>query len=58
MVGAVIGGVLLGPLAFLIFFVNPERPQNKKCAHCAEWIKAEATVCKHCHRPVADARSV
>ena len=22
---------------------------TKKCPHCAEFVKPEATVCKHCH---------
>jgi len=55
MVGGVIGGLLLGPLAFLMFFisgVSKSDANNKKCPHCAEWIKADAIVCKHCHRDV------
>jgi Zinc-ribbon containing domain len=53
----VIGGLLLGPFAFLMFFmsglVSSTESNNKKCPHCAEWIKAEATICKHCHQPVS-----
>jgi len=55
MVGAVLGGFFLGPLAFLLFFVSgvtKADATNKKCPHCAEWIKGEATICKHCHQPV------
>jgi phosphotransferase system glucose/maltose/N-acetylglucosamine-specific IIC component len=54
MVGGVIGGLLLGPLAFLMFFISgvSGSDANKKCPHCAEWIKADAIVCKHCHRDV------
>jgi hypothetical protein len=54
MVGGVIGGLLLGPLAFLMFLVSgvSSSDQNKKCPHCAEWVKAEATICKHCHQPL------
>ena len=54
-VAGIIGGVLLGPLAFLMFFISgvtPDDAGNKKCPHCAEWIKADATVCKHCRRDV------
>jgi len=45
-----VGGVLLGPLAFLLFFVSGVTGDDKrqKCPRCAEWIKAEATICKHC----------
>jgi hypothetical protein len=51
----VIGGLLLGPLAFLMYFVSGVAGRdsaNRKCPFCAEWIKLEATVCKHCHREV------
>lgn len=52
MAGGVIGGLLLGPLAFLMFAVSgvSRGEKNKKCPHCAEWIKDEAKVCKHCGR--------
>src|SRR5829696_7698950 len=54
-VGGVIGGLLLGPLAFLLFFVNgivSANEQQRKCPYCAEWIRPEAKVCKHCHKDV------
>ena len=49
-----VGGLLLGPLAFLLYFVSGvTRPnETRKCPFCAEWIKSEAQVCKHCHREV------
>lgn len=55
--GGVIGGALLGPLAFLLFFVSgvSRGERNKKCPHCAEWIKEEAKVCRHCGRDVVPA---
>lgn len=54
---AVIVGVLLGPLAFLMLFASSGGAGggNVKCPHCAEWIKADARVCKHCHREVTRA---
>lgn len=54
MAGGIIGGLLLGPLAFLLFFVSgvTKDDQQKKCRFCAEFIKADAKVCKHCHRDV------
>ena len=54
-VGGVLGGILLGPLAFLMFAVSgiaSKNEQGKKCAFCAEWIKADAVICKHCHQKV------
>lgn len=45
-----IGGVLLGPLAVLMFAVSGGSDQKKKCPYCAEWIQPKATVCKHCHK--------
>jgi hypothetical protein len=63
--GGIIGGLLLGPLAFLLFFVSgiTKGDAQRKCPHCAEFIKAEATVCKHGNReivsrPVARPRKV
>ena len=55
MVAGVLGGLLLGPLAFLMYFVSglSRGDQNKKCPHCAEFVKLDAKVCKHCHRDLA-----
>ncbi|HXG88946.1 MAG TPA: hypothetical protein VNJ02_11465 [Vicinamibacterales bacterium] len=51
-VTAVVGGMFLGPLSPLMFFVSgvSRDENNKKCPHCAEWVKAAAIVCKHCHQ--------
>ena len=49
------GGLVLGPLfAPLMYFVSgvTRGGENKKCHACAEWIKAEARVCKHCRSAV------
>ena len=53
-VAGVIGGLLLGPLAFLMFFVSSvtRAGRRRKCPACAEWVKAEATICKHCRQPL------
>ncbi len=55
----VIGGLLLGPFAFLMYFVSgvSRGDQRKKCPYCAEWIKAEAIVCPKCRRDVPAAAS-
>jgi hypothetical protein len=47
----IIGGVLLGPLAFLMFFVSSVS-RRRTCPHCAERIKLKAFVCKFCGRDV------
>lgn len=51
----VLGGLILGPFAFLMFFVSGVTKDDRhvKCPHCAEFIKTEAKVCKHCGRDVA-----
>ena len=53
----IIGGLLLGPLAVLMYFVSgvTRGDATRKCPQCAESIKAEAKVCKHCGRDVAPA---
>lgn len=55
----VIGCVLLSPLIILILLVLPplaseniQVEKTKQCPHCAERIKAEAVVCKHCGRDI------
>jgi hypothetical protein len=46
----ILGGLLLGPLAFLMFFISgvSKTDQNRKCPQCAEFVKADAKICKHC----------
>jgi hypothetical protein len=53
-IAGILGGLLLGPLAVLMFFVSgvTQADQNRKCPHCAEWIKSEARVCRFCSRDV------
>lgn len=43
-------GIILGPLGLLIVAVLPpgEGEGMKKCPYCAELVKAEARICKHC----------
>jgi hypothetical protein len=46
-------GALLGPiLIWLMVFArtNMQAVGLRKCPHCAEWVKNEALVCKHCHK--------
>jgi hypothetical protein len=54
----IIGGLLvavlfgLSILVFIVVFVRREQQANLRCPHCAETIKAGATVCRFCNRPV------
>lgn len=50
-VAGVIGGLLLGPLAVLMFLISPSK---RKCPHCAEWVKKDARVCPHCQRDLIE----
>jgi hypothetical protein len=57
MAGGIIGGLLLGPLAFLLFLVSGitgSDANQKKCPHCAEWVKGDALICKHCKSPLTN----
>jgi len=56
-----LAGLLLGPIGILLALVSSrdtaaiERQQlqsgdSRKCPYCAELVKREATVCKHCQR--------
>jgi predicted amidophosphoribosyltransferase len=48
-----LAGAILGPFAFLLFFVSgvtrkPASEPTKVCGQCAEHVKAEAKVCRYC----------
>lgn len=40
-------GMLLGLFAPLMYLAAPH---GRKCPYCAEWVKKEASVCRHCHK--------
>ena len=55
-VGGVVGGLLLGPLALLLFLVDgiaSRSEKQKKCPFCAEWVKPDAITCKHCGKDIS-----
>lgn len=53
-------GVLLGPIGLLITFFDSDNEDakrrktgdTKKCPYCAEYVKGDAIVCKHCGRTI------
>ena len=44
-IGGLIGGAMLGPLAILMFLCSSGK---KRCPFCAEWIQEKAKHCPHC----------
>ena len=57
-VAGILGGVLLGPLAVLLYWASglTRSDQRRLCLYCLEWIKADAVVCKHCYRDLSQRR--
>ncbi|WP_420386241.1 zinc ribbon domain-containing protein [Roseivirga sp.] len=52
-IGGFFLGALLGPLGIIVALVVPKDPSKlgyTECPYCAEYIKPNARVCKHCGR--------
>ena len=51
-------GLILGPIGLLLTFFSSDNKDElrrrtgdtKKCPYCAEFVKSDAIVCKHCGR--------
>lgn len=58
--GGFILGALLGPIGLLIAFFSSDDEEEKrkrmgdtkKCPYCAEYVKQDAIICKHCGRKI------
>jgi hypothetical protein len=48
-VNGFVGGLVLGLLSPLMYFVSAEK---RRCDHCMEWIHKSATVCPRCQRTI------
>jgi len=49
---AIVLSILFGPIGWLIAALSPGN--LRKCPHCAELVKPEATVCGHCGRELPE----
>ena len=49
---AVIGGLLLGPFAFILFWLSPFGGRKLRCPSCRAWIPHAARTCQHCGHDV------
>jgi hypothetical protein len=47
LLGLVVGAVA-GPLALILYALK----SGAQCPYCFEWVRAEASVCRHCHREI------
>ena len=41
----IIGGLLLGPFAVLMYFASGN---NRKCPGCQKWVDKKAVICPYC----------
>ena len=51
LVAGVVAGLVLGPLAVVLFFVPvgvSNTVQQQKCPYCAGWVTPKTRVCTHC----------
>lgn len=58
-IAGILGGMLLGalsPLMFCLSAVSSYDAATRTCPACAETVKAEAAVCKHCGRALVPVR--
>src|SRR6266496_3711323 len=53
---AIVLSILLGPIGWLIAALSSGN--LRKCPHCAEFVKPEATVCRHCGKELPEFRPI
>src|SRR6266536_483013 len=53
---AIVLSILLGPIGWLIAALS--RGNLRKCPHCAEFMKPEAKVCRHCGKELPELQPI